>query len=84
MATCRSCGAEIVWAETVRGKRQPIDPLPVEKGKIVLREREGKAPLAIVVDVDPLPGMSEPKHLAHHATCPDAEQWRRRADQQNR
>lgn len=78
MAVCRSCGAEIIWAETVKGKRQPIDPLPVGKGDIILRDRPGEDPLALVVLADPLPGMSEPKHLPHHATCPDAEEWRRR------
>ena len=77
MSRCRSCQTEIVWAETEHGKRMPVDAEPdPERGSIVLREREGEAPLAIAgVGPEAFPG--EPLHSAHFATCPDAKAWRR-------
>ena len=41
---CRSCGAEVLWCFTPKGKKAPID-------------RDGRS---------------------HFATCPQADQWRRR------
>ena len=46
---CRSCRRPILWAETEKGRRIPIDPQPVTDGNIVLHERPlHQAPLAIV------------------------------------
>jgi hypothetical protein len=38
-STCRSCGEEIVWAETVNGKRVPfdLDPVPNLAGSMLFR-----------------------------------------------
>lgn len=76
-ARCRSCQAEIVWAETERGKRMPVDAAPNPRnGSIVLRERAGEAPLAIAgVPDEAFPG--EPRYTSHFATCPEAARWRR-------
>jgi hypothetical protein len=41
MTVCRSCGAEVIWAETATGKRIPMDPGPVpleQRGALVLVE----------------------------------------------
>jgi hypothetical protein len=75
---CRSCGALVVWAQTERGKRAPIDASPTEGGTTVLRERPGEeAPLAIFgVPDDAFPG--EPRYTSHFATCPHASDWRQR------
>lgn len=42
MAACRSCGAPIVWAITSRGERIPLNPEPVEEGRFVIEDVEGR------------------------------------------
>lgn len=37
---CSSCGAEIVWAMTERGKRMPVDAHACEDGNLILRREE--------------------------------------------
>lgn len=32
MAKCKSCGAEIIWALTVAGRRMPVDVSPADRG----------------------------------------------------
>lgn len=27
---CRHCGAKLIWAETAKGKRMPLDPTPAQ------------------------------------------------------
>jgi hypothetical protein len=71
-ATCRSCGADILWAYTPNGKRMPFDaattPEPVG-GTYVLdnsnRAREAR-------QTDP-PGTEF--HMNHFATCPQGKSW---------
>ena len=36
MGTCRSCGAGIRWARTLKGKAIPLDPSPVDDGNLVV------------------------------------------------
>jgi hypothetical protein len=36
MATCKSCDAEILWAETRSGKSMPLDAAPTAAGNMVL------------------------------------------------
>lgn len=46
MATCKSCGAEIFWAVTQKGKRMPVDTEPREDGNLEIVEQaadEGRA-----------------------------------------
>ena len=76
MASCRSCGAEILWAETVNGKRIPLDAEPAERpqGVFKLIERPGNpTPLATSA-------ATEPVYLSHFVTCPNADEWRRPRD----
>lgn len=40
-ATCRTCGADIIWAETMAGKRAPIDAEPNPEGNVVLFDDGG-------------------------------------------
>lgn len=70
MSTCRSCGAEILWSETMTGKKIPLDPEQVLGGNIVL-EAEG----ALARIVKPEPGVK--RYRSHFASCPQAEQHRR-------
>lgn len=62
--TCRSCGAPIVWAETLNFRRLPFDP-PIE----VVRVEEQAGRLIDVVDT----AISR----THFQTCPHAASWRR-------
>ncbi len=75
MATCRSCGAEIVWGKTKAGKSMPIDPGPVASGNILLTENG-------TCYVHPSPEIRRvfsevPMRTSHFATCPDAGKFRR-------
>lgn len=65
--TCRSCGAPIEWAETVRGKRMPFD------GEIVAVRTEGSPIRGRVVEY-----VDTAITASHFETCPDAQDWRRR------
>lgn len=77
MAKCFSCGAEIVWALTEKGKRMPVDAEPVADGNLELDVRTDP-PLAIVHGQPTLDG--GPRYVSHFATCPNADRHR----QQNR
>ena len=77
MASCRSCGAELVWAVTANGKRIPLDTKPVEHPKSGLFRLVSagidpriRPPLAASADADDL-------YVSHFATCPNAEEWRK-------
>lgn len=64
---CRSCHAAITWAETIRGKRMPFD------GEIVAVKTEGSPIAGRVVEV-----IDTDVTSSHFATCPQANDWRRR------
>lgn len=79
MSQCRSCGFEIIWVRTERGRRMPLNAEPTEKhdqsGVFVLRERDDpQGPLAI--SAWGLEG-TEPHYISHFATCPNADDHRR-------
>lgn len=88
MAECDgpNCDAQVVWAETPEGSRQPFDREPDPKGnRILIGRGPDKAPLALnlkVLSDDVLGGAlhdqirQEATYMPHHATCPDAEQFR--------
>lgn len=65
MSTCRSCGAEIVWAVTPAGKMMPLDAKPVAGLYAIWPTLDGPycAP-----DVG---------YMNHWATCPSADQHRK-------
>jgi hypothetical protein len=64
---CRSCGAPIVWAQLVTGKRMPFDPpLVVKRTQHTLIEPERAIDY---LDMDAT--------RSHFASCPDAAKWRR-------
>lgn len=70
MNRCRSCGAEIVWVVTSTGARMPLDAEPNPDGNVELVN--GRA----IVHGQPPAFVHGPIHMPHHATCPDAEEWR--------
>lgn len=68
--TCRSCGAPIVFAETVKGRRMPLDRTPDPDGTIWMLDgiaRTDQAPS----------GYPGPFFTTHFVTCPDAKKWRK-------
>lgn len=73
-ATCRSCGAEIVWGEwRSSGKPVPIDAKPTKDGRLALVN--GK----VHHWAEPVDGpLHRERWTAHFATCPDAGDWRSR------
>ena len=76
MTKCKSCGAPIFWAKTIKGMPMPIDGEPSPRGNIVISE-EGVA----LVYRDPsavAPRYAdEPRYLSHFATCPNADDHRK-------
>jgi hypothetical protein len=58
----------VVWAETIAGKRIPLNPVRVPGGNITLQRRRGLPTLANVVQPDPL----QDRYVSHFATCPSA------------
>lgn len=78
MSTCASCGASVVWVLTVRGVRMPVDAVPSPDGTLRL---VGVPPTAIAVGrtVDLLDTTDDGvRHVSHFATCPNADQHRRK------
>ena len=78
-ATCRGCGAPIVWIKTPAGKAMPCDPAPVYykaapggKDKIVTTRGE-------VVSCEIVPGgeATDAGYRPHWATCTQAGQFKR-------
>jgi hypothetical protein len=67
MSACRSCGAPVEWAETSRGTRMPFDPPIITVPALMPVFIDGR----ILEDVDPAT-------VSHFASCPDAQDWRRR------
>lgn len=65
--TCRSCGAAIEWAELTSGKRHPFDA-PI----VVVRSQGSVLEGRVIEHIDTAVSAS------HFATCPDANDWRRR------
>ena len=68
---CKSCHAPILWAETVNGRRIPLDAHPDPTGNVELHA-DGRA---VVHRTAPLTGV--PLYRAHHQTCPYAAEHRR-------
>lgn len=80
---CRSCNAPMIWARTPFGKDQPFDAEPNPKGNVVLYERKTETDGHVVTEmcarvVEPLFDGDAPRYMPHHATCPNADRWRRK------
>jgi hypothetical protein len=75
VSACRSCGAEIVWAFTDKGKKIPLDPDRSPIGKIALIGQRAhvlsKAELSYL-------GEGRSLYVSHFATCPNASSHRRK------
>ena len=71
-AACRSCGAAIIWARTMAGKRMPLDAEPHPGAPVALAP---ESDVAIVCSA--LPRHGEVRYMPHWVTCPHADQHRR-------
>lgn len=83
---CSSCGADIRWATTIAGKKMPLDPTPIRVSADPGRLTPPNGLPATVL----LPGEGEVRRMytdaksdivgygAHWATCPSAQQHRKR------
>lgn len=83
---CRSCGAPIIWAfTTANDVLIPLDAEPDADGNVTVERRltgryGGLKTTATVLgplDVALLAPDVE-RYMPHHATCPQASQWRHR------
>lgn len=61
-ATCKSCGAALLWVTSSLGKPVPLDAKPEKRWVQDLNGRWG----------------FRDTHTSHFATCPDADRFRRK------
>ncbi len=80
MPNCRSCGANIKWVKTQRGKNMPIDvesidPAAASDGDFIVSQ-DGQV---IKVGSERAPEIDTNKtwHISHFATCPNADAHRK-------
>lgn len=81
-ALCSSCGADIVWAFTLPGrKRMPLDaerrPDDDELANVAVRRDHLGSVIARVLKAGERPEGNEWRARSHFATCPHARQHRR-------
>lgn len=67
---CASCSAPVIWAQTVAGRRMPVDPHTDPNGNVLL-DYGTNPPTAHVVR----PG-SPGARVSHFAVCPAADHHR--------
>ena len=82
MATCKSCNAPIIWAETPNGRPMPVDDQPSLKGTLFLMTRLREAPLAIhhestVPFAQGARNLDSPRYVSHFSSCPNAAKHRK-------
>lgn len=81
MAKCRSCGAEIIWIKMTSGKNMPVDAKPITY-RIAIPGATGTQKLITqdgrVVSCFFDPGSGLKGYTSHFATCPNANQHRRK------
>jgi hypothetical protein len=70
MSLCSSCGAEIEWVKTERGKNQPLNIEPSLVGNVEVRDG-----ISYYIHDDDRNGRM--LRVAHFATCPNAKQHRK-------
>lgn len=84
-SACKGCGRPIYWVETEKGARMPLDPEPVEAGRIIVRmgPQMGKATAHAETAEETAARLRCPEaagrlaFMPHHATCPKANEFSR-------
>ena len=82
MARCKSCGAEIRWIKTSKGKSMPVDPDYITYWQKAGGTKKIVTPNGNVISADVTGDPESATGLgftSHFATCPNADQHRRRA-----
>lgn len=86
MANCRSCNKPVIWTQTKKGKKMPVDPEPRYDGNVRLN-RAFDPPLAETLTKDERDqhragALSRDRevglHVSHFFTCPDAKHHRKK------
>lgn len=81
MTKCKSCGAEIIWIKMASGKNMPVDAKPISY-QIAVPGATGARTLVTpngrVVSCFFDPGSDLKGYTSHFATCPNANQHRKR------
>lgn len=73
---CKSCFAPIIWAKSeTTGRRMPIDYDPNDGGNVFYSAVTGL--VTVGRQEQPTP-QGTTRHFSHFATCPNADQHRRR------
>ena len=72
---CKSCGAEIYWLRTERGKWVPLDAVPVPDGNVIVGD-DGTARYVARHAAELPPDV--PRYVSHFSSCPQAQEWRKR------
>lgn len=79
MSACSTCGAPIRWCVTEKGAAMPVDVAPAKNGNLILRAVGSKTIAACVTPLLETPEeRAAPHFLSHFATCPSADQHRRK------
>jgi hypothetical protein len=82
--TCQSCGAPIVWAGTLKGKRMPLDRQPdPDEGDYLVAAAKSPNGALLAIRITNLNGKAREaakRHgvqlrTSHFGTCPDREKW---------
>jgi len=75
-ASCRSCGADMIWTVTRSGKKMPMDAEPSSNGTFELHEMaNGEVHAEFVPEKDRNADMD--LYQSHFSTCPHANQHRK-------
>jgi hypothetical protein len=75
LAQCGSCNGAVIWASTSNGKSMPVDAVPVEDGNVEVLRAGGRVVATIHGQAPMIP---VPLRKSHFATCPNADQHRKR------
>ena len=70
-ATCRSCGAAIIWATTEEGKRIPLNATRVRGYAVEVGSGLGK-PMTVARRLGTTGVGDDLFHVSHFTTCPNA------------
>jgi hypothetical protein len=77
--TCKSCGARVRWVQLLpRGTAAPLDPTPTSGGNIRLSKGGAVGKVLPKAELAAARRIGEHLHTSHFATCPGAEQHRRK------
>jgi hypothetical protein len=72
ISNCRSCHAAIIWTETEKGKKMPVDAEPALNGNIDLWTSGDKVTAAYTA-MD----AGTKRYISHFVTCPNADKHRK-------